>query len=748
MTTQTFDPAPAPPPEPREILRVLVRRKKMLLVPWAIALALGVAAALLLPPVYMSNVTMLLERPQALSGSLNNMVNPMDPDRQADLMRDQVQSTVFLRGVVTATGIKSEPETRAWASKFASGYGGETEDDRIEAFLIAHLRTGIVIKRPKSGNTFQITVEDSKPARAQRFAEAVANQFVLASKAAQLEAVRATQEFSVEQQQIYKRKLEESEGRLDNARRSAIGASLAGSSVTSGNLGRARTLADQAQLDVEEQRNRVSMLRQQWGDKFSEFSPRQISSSEVNLIAAQIKGLERQIASAMLNSEPGGDDGISARAASARKMGELEMQLSQNAATTFPNATPDVRDALVRFRLAEIDLQAKEARRAFLGGQVGSYEHQTMSTPVAESEVKKLEQEVENNRAFYNSFLQQSASAQITEAFENARVSGRFTILEPADRPRSPGRPNRPMLILLAFVLGGVVGVGSVLLVERHDQSVKNADEIETLLGMPVLGAIPRVDELDRRRRRSRNKNSDPAEIARDPGLLHRLKTESPLGLEFRRLFLKLSHTSGRTLPRSLLMTSSTRGEGKTTTTACLAITLARELQERILLVDFDLRSPALHRALGVPSSSWGLAQILAQRKFDERFVRSTVLKNLDFLGAGKSEKPASELVDTESVAWFIQEASSRYPMLVLDSPPTLAVPDPLILGRAVEGVIYVVKAGQTIRKAAEYGVKVQREARDNLLGVLLNDAGEILPHYYGYHDAYGHATEAMGGES
>jgi capsular exopolysaccharide synthesis family protein len=387
-------------------------------------------------------------------------------------------------------------------------------------------------------------------------------------------------------------------------------------------------------------------------------------------------------------------------------------------------------------------------RRAFLAGQVGGYEHQVVAAPDGESEVKKLEQEVENNRAFYNSFLQQSASAQITEAFENARVSGRFTVLEPADRPRSPGRPNRPMLILLAFVLGGVVGVGSVLLVERQDQSVKNADEIETLLGLPVLGAIPRVDELDRRRRRSRSKNADPAEIARDPGLLHRLKTESPLGLEFRRLYLKLSQTSGRTLPRSLLMTSSTRGEGKTTTTACLAITLARELQERILLVDFDLRSPALHRALGVPSSSWGLAQILAQRKFDERFVRSTVLKNLDFLGAGKSEKPASELVDTDTVAWFIQEASARYPMLVFDSPPTLAVPDPLILGRAVEGVLYVVKAGQTIRKAAEYGVKVQREARDNLLGVLLNDAGEILPHYYGYHDAYGYASEAMGGES
>jgi hypothetical protein len=76
-------------------------------------------------------------------------------------------------------------------------------------------------------------------------------------------------------------------------------------------------------------------------------------------------------------------------------------------------------------------------------------------------------------------------------------------------------------------------------------------------------------------------------------------------------------------------------------------------------------------------------------------------------------------------------------------------VPDSLILGKAVEGVLYVIKAGSTIRKAAEYGVKVQREARDNVLGVLINDAGEVLPHYYGYrYNYYGYSTEAAGTDS
>jgi capsular exopolysaccharide synthesis family protein len=297
------------------------------------------------------------------------------------------------------------------------------------------------------------------------------------------------------------------------------------------------------------------------------------------------------------------------------------------------------------------------------------------------------------------------------------------------------------MILILAFVLGGIIGIGSVLVVEQQDQSVKNAEEIEHRLGLPVIGALPRAAELERSRRRTRPA-APGLPVAVSEGLLQRLKGESVLGLEFKRIYLKLARARGRTMPRTLLVTSATRAEGKTTTSACLAITLARELREKLLLVDFDLRRPALHRALGLPTSSWGLAQMLQSRTFDERFVRTTVLPNLDFLPAGRSERTPAELIDDASVEWFLREAVARYPYVLLDAAPNLAVPDPLIIGRAVQGVVYVIKAGSTIRKAAEYGVRVQREACDNVVGVLMNDLGEILPHYYGYHQAYGQEDE------
>ena len=740
------EPRPSDAIDLRDILRVLWRRKWLALVPLLVASAAGGLLAFVLPPVYRSSVTMLFEKPQPLAGGLGGVgVGPTSPDAQTEVMKEQVKSSLFLSSVITATGLKNDPRTRVWALKLAAHYPGVSRDEGVELALVDHLREAISIRKAK-GNVFQIDVEDFDRDRAVLIASGVANQFIASSKAAQLEAVKETQQFSLEQQRLYKHRLEESEQRLQEARSRDLSNTVTGSPVTPVNLQRANQMLDQAQFEIEDARQRLQTLKDRWSGQAQENDPQQLSSPQVSSLGAQIVSLERQLAATQL-SELAVDNQGAVRLSIVRKHGELETELAANAARAFPSQADDFREALVAYRLSQADLAGVEARRAWLTNQVSAYQREVVSTPERAVEDQRLAQEVENNRALYNSFLQQSAIASISEAFENAKLSGKFELIQPATRPLAPSKPNRPVLILLSVIAGLIVGAGTVLVVEHHDHSVRSAEEIESLLDLPVLGTVPRVLELERASRRPRGGSTAAGLPApRDHGLLHRLKVESPLGLEFRRTYLKLAKLRGRSMPQSLLVTSSTRGEGKTTTTACLAITLARELRQKVLVVDFDLRSPALHRALGLPSSSWGLAQMLHQRQFDERFVRATVLPDLEFLPAGKSDRPPSELIETEAVEWFVQEACRRYPLVIIDSAPNLAVPDPLILGRAVEGVIYVIKAGSTVRKAAEYGVRVQREAKDNVLGVFLNDAGEVLPHYYGYrHNYYGYGNEAAG---
>ena len=743
MNAQTLD--------VRETMRILWRRRLLLIIPWAIATLAGIAGAFLLKPVYTSSVTLMLSRPQQLSGGLGDIGNNSNPDVQADAMKEQAKSTLFLSNVITTTGVRNDPATRAWALKEGQRLPGMTDEQVIDRFLINQLRDGTNIKKAK-GNIFQITVEDFDRDRARKLAAGIADQFVTFSKHQQLEALRATQEFSVEQQQNVKSRLEESEGKLEAFRRNVLSTNTITTSVNEANVARARTLVEQAQIEADDLRQRAADLQNQLRGKVQEHDSQAITTPQSNSMEAQIRLLEKQLASTDVSENALTSTGAAAgvRLAIARKDGDLEAELAANAARVLPSLSDDVRQTLVSLRVTKADLAGVEGRRSWLNDQVNNYERNLVLTPDRELEQQRLTQDVENNRQLYNQFLQQTTITQIAEAFENAKVSGRFEVLEPATRPTAPSKPNRPVLILLSLLVGMVIGVGTVLLVEHQDESVKNAEEVEELLGLPVLAAVPRVPELERSRRTVRSAPGlmPGVTATRDRGLLHRLKVESPLGLEFRRTHLKLKARVGQ-LPRSVAVTSATRGEGKTTTTACLAITLARELKEKVLLVDFDLRSPALHRALGLPSSSWGLAQMLGQRQFDERFVRATVMPNLDFLPAGRSEKPAAELIEDQNVEWFVQEASRRYPIVIIDCAPNLAVPDPLIVGRVVDGVLYVIKAGSTVRKAAEYGVKVQREARDNLLGVLINDAGEILPQYYGYRaQYYGYTTtEATGAD-
>jgi capsular exopolysaccharide synthesis family protein len=740
----------SPPPaiDLLQTLRVFWRRRWLMIAPWALATVVGGVLAFTLPPVYTSSVTLMFSKPQQLTGKLGDVPSgPVSADAQADVMREQVKSSLFLSGVITATGMRTDPATRIWALKSAHRYPGASQDESVELFLTDFLKDAIEIRKMR-GNVIQIVVSDRERDRARLIADGVANQFIASSKAAQIEAVQATQEFSLEQQRHYQRQLQEAEQKLEEYRRSHSAAAGLAASVSSVNVARASQSLSQAEFEAEDLRDRLHTLQQGWAGKARERDPDQLSSDQTRQLGAQMVMLERQLASAQLNDPSTGQADLgSLRLGIVRKRNELEVELGANANRSLPNLPDDVKQALVSYRLAQADLAGVDARRQWLDSQVKSYQSGVLSAPTEQLEEERLVQDLENTRTLYNSFVQQSAIASIAEAFENAKLSGKFELIQPATRPLAPSKPNRPVLLLLATMAGMVVGAGTVLLVEHHDQSVKNAEEIESMLDLPVLGAIPRVAELERsRRRRSGGKGGAGLPATRDHGLLHRLKVESPLGLEFRRTYLKLSRLRGRELPRTLLVTSSTRGEGKTTTTACLAITLARELRQKVLLVDFDLRSPALHRALGLPSSSWGLAQMLNHRHFDERFIRATVLPDLEFLPAGRSERPASELVDSESCEWFVREAAQRYPMVVIDSPPNLAVPDALILGRMVDGVIYVIKAGSTIRKAAEYGVRVQRESRENVLGVLVNDSGEVLPHYYGYrYNYYGMSEEAAG---
>lgn len=205
---------------------------------------------------------------------------------------------------------------------------------------------------------------------------------------------------------------------------------------------------------------------------------------------------------------------------------------------------------------------------------------------------------------------------------------------------------------------------------------------------------------------------------------------ESPMAIELRRIMIRLSRQLDFERKRSLMVTSAQRGEGKSLFSLHFSLVLAYHLAKRILLVDADVRRPVQHQVFQCDLAP-GFANVLAGELTMAKAVRQTPVKNLDFLPAGTAGGHASRLFGDGRVRKAVEELHKTYDLVLLDSPPVVPVSDPLHYLDAVDGCLYMVMAGQTPKDVSKRGVQILKSAGANILGVVANNLGEVLPYYY-----------------
>lgn len=205
---------------------------------------------------------------------------------------------------------------------------------------------------------------------------------------------------------------------------------------------------------------------------------------------------------------------------------------------------------------------------------------------------------------------------------------------------------------------------------------------------------------------------------------------ESPMAIELRRIMIRLGRQIDLERKRALLITSAERGEGKSLFALHFALVLAYHLQKKILLLDADVRRPVQHTVFQVPLSP-GFAELLAGTVPVKEAIRPTKVKNLGFLPAGLGGGNPSRLFSGDRVRDTVRELHEFYDIVLLDSPPVVPVSDPLHYLSGVDGVLYLVMAGQTHRDVTQRGVEILRSAGANILGVVANNLAEVLPYYY-----------------
>lgn len=208
--------------------------------------------------------------------------------------------------------------------------------------------------------------------------------------------------------------------------------------------------------------------------------------------------------------------------------------------------------------------------------------------------------------------------------------------------------------------------------------------------------------------------------------------SELPYATEFRRLLHKVKNAETSEELKTILFTSAMLAEGKSTVCSFLALTAARQKGMKTLVVDCDLRRPAIHKFFALQRDP-GLSEILIEGFSPKDAAQKTAIDKLDIITAGKVSSSVTELFDVEAIGHLLDEMKFYYDLILIDSTPLLPVSDPMLLAAKVDGIVIVVKAGDTQSEVVLRGVDILQSSKHKILGVVLNNMNNSLPFYYNY---------------
>jgi polysaccharide biosynthesis transport protein len=326
-----------------------------------------------------------------------------------------------------------------------------------------------------------------------------------------------------------------------------------------------------------------------------------------------------------------------------------------------------------------------------------------------------MKREVDMNRVLYDALTSSIKTASVTEQSQDVKI----WVVKKADLPAMPSKPRKKRNLALGLILGLFGGVGLAFFIEYLDNNVKDGKDIEQRFGITVLGT---VEELQ--------------------GKSERIETYlleyplSPLAENYRLIRSGLLLSSPDHPPRSILITSMSPKEGKTSTTCNLARVLAQN-DKKVLIIDCDMRRPRTHSLFNVPNSS-GLSSYLAGN-IKKSLIRSIPDESLSLITSGPIPPNPAELLQSSRMELLMKEMLKIYDFVLLDSPPILRVTDSLTLSTLVDGVLLVTRSGKTTYDMLDSGLKKMHSLHAPILGIVLNGLSKSKKDsgYYGYYEYY-----------
>ena len=360
-----------------------------------------------------------------------------------------------------------------------------------------------------------------------------------------------------------------------------------------------------------------------------------------------------------------------------------------------------------------------------------------------------IRSEVESKRRLLNTLQERQSETQLSAQLKGLSASN-ISVIDLAEVPRKPISPDRMKNLLVSLLIGLFGGIGLCFLLEYLDDTVKGPEDVERLAELPSLGIIPYLppDGLSKNRSYSSYFKHRYARAEGAPGkehtlpeikeieLVNHLHPDLPFAEGYRtiRTSILLSHSEKP--PKMILFSSPLTQEGKTATVVNMAVAFA-QLEEKVLVVDADLRKPRLHRILKVRNVS-GLTGFLTGKLPLKEVVNKTSIENIWLIPSGPIPPNPAELLNSRKMKDLIEEIGQVFDVILVDTAPVLAVSDTVLISSVADSTVLVIRSGQTRRKPFLSAVQELKRARANIIGVVFNGAdlyrlGGYYSKYHGY---------------
>ncbi|CAB1275785.1 GumC family protein [Candidatus Nitrosacidococcus tergens] len=691
-----------------ELWHILVRRKWTIFVFFLVVTIIGMTASFLMTPIYRSGVTLLID-PEGQNITDYHDVLPTESAASRDdfyqtqyglLKSYSLTKRVFQELELADHPLfaKKEPSFIGKLKGFIKNLGKaedadeeEDEDLAIEK-LITEFQEGFTIAPVKNSRLVGVYYDSPDPKLSTQVVSALSQAFINTNLERRYEASAYARDFLKDRLLQIKARLEEAEEKL----------------VEYGNSHEIIDVGEnQSQAANELQKITLSLALARESRARTEATYQQmLKTSDKGLSRILQDPMIRDLQESLAKIENEYAENLNIYKPDYPKMVQLRKQ-ADKLKEQIQESVQDIKSAITADREEAIVLeQTLEEKSQEIKAEIKDLARRNIQYQV-------LKREADTSRQLYEGLLQRYKEVGVSGGIGSNNIS----VVDPPKIPIDPYKPKITLNTLLAMFLGLFGGLGLAFLFEHLDDTLKRSEDIEKTLGLHTLGIIPLISTKEL-----------PDE--QSPALINVLDKRSALAEAYRSLRTALQFATSTGAPKKLQITSTSQGEGKSTSAVSLAIQFAQAGQ-KTLIIDGDLRNPSLHRIFEMDNSV-GLTNYLAGNASPAEISQGTIVPNLFMISSGPLPPDPAELLGSAKMISLLSIAQEKFDHIIIDSPPVLGLADALIIGNLVEATLFVVAAGQTRKAFAQGALKRLKAGKSKVIGGIL-DKFDSKYHGYGY---------------